>query len=56
MKLNVNPDFADALENYLSAEKERVLTLTENRSVKILRAGVKERRGKYALILRYQLI
>lgn len=55
VKLDVDPDYADAVEEYIEGLEGEEIMIDLNNKVKILRIGMKERRGKYALVFRYQL-
>jgi len=54
-KADVDPEFAVEVTEYFK-EIEGNLIAIDNRKVKIIRGGVKERKGKFKLIFRYQLM
>lgn len=55
VKLDVDPEYADAVAEYIEDLQGKEIMIDLNNKVKILRIGMKERRGKYALVFRYQL-
>ncbi|MCT4618112.1 MAG: hypothetical protein N4A62_01845 [Marinisporobacter sp.] len=55
VKEMVEPTQADTVINYLENIEGTKITLDSGMVVNILKAGVKERKGKYTLIYRYQL-
>lgn len=56
VKEDVAPQAAQALKDYLSQLLNQNLNVSEDFTVDILKADVKERKGKYMMILRYQII
>jgi len=55
-KADVDPKFADQVIEYFDAIEGNVISIDSNRKVKMIRGGVKERKEKFTLIFRYQLI
>lgn len=55
VKEEVEPEAAEGLKNYLETISETTLELNDFDKVKILKADVKERKGRYLMILRYQI-
>lgn len=56
VKAIVNPELAEEVSVYFETIQGEDISLDNDRNVKILRGGVKERKGKYTLIFRYQLM
>jgi len=56
VKEDVDPEAADALMIYLQEILETLMPLNDDFKVKILKADVKERKGRYLMILRYQIV
>lgn len=56
VKEEVNPDNAKDVGDYLSKVVETTFALPSNNEIQILKADVKERKGKYVLIARYQIL
>lgn len=55
-KATVNPEYADEVTEYFNAIEGNLIAIDNERKVKIIRGGVKERKGKHTLIFRYQLM
>ena len=55
VKEPVDPANAQAVMHYIQDLKDKVITLPSENELKILMATVKERKGKYLLIYRYEL-
>lgn len=56
VKENVEPEYGDKVEAYVSKLEGSEVTLSSGQVVKIIKAGVKERKGEYVLIFRYQIV
>lgn len=56
VKEDVEPEDAKAVEEYISKIEGSDIALESGAVVKMLRAGLKERKGLYKLIYRYQLV
>lgn len=56
VKENVEPQYADAVNEYIKALEGSEIDLNLGIVAKLLKAGVKERKGQYVLIYRYQLV
>lgn len=56
VKENVEPEYADAVNEYIKEVEGCEIALNLEIVAKLLKAGVKERKGQYILIYRYQLI
>ncbi|WP_207707317.1 hypothetical protein [Crassaminicella thermophila] len=56
MKENVDPKYADIVKEYIADMEGSNVKLDSEKTVAILKAGLKERKGKYILIFRYQLV
>ncbi|WP_170917230.1 hypothetical protein [Maledivibacter halophilus] len=56
MKESVDPEHADMVGEYISKIEDTEISLDSGDVAKFLKAGIKERKGKYMLIYRYQLI
>lgn len=52
----VNPEYAEEVETYFNEIAGNEIQIDDERNVKIIRGGLKERKGKYTLIFRYQLL
>ncbi|QZY53601.1 hypothetical protein [Crassaminicella profunda] len=52
----VEPEQAKAVTTYLERVEGTKITLDSGRVANIIKAGVKERKGQYTLIYRYQLV
>lgn len=55
VKEDVEPKYADAVEEYISKVEGSDITLEAGTVAKVLKVGLKERKGLYKLIYRYQL-
>lgn len=55
-KVIVNPEYAEEVETYFNEIAGNEIQIDDERNVKIIRGGLKERKGKYTLIFRYQLL
>jgi len=53
---DVNPEAAEGVKAYLDTIKESQMVLNDDYRVEILKADLKERKSKYMMILRYQII
>ncbi|QEK13444.1 hypothetical protein FQB35_14890 [Crassaminicella thermophila] len=56
VKENVDPKYADIVKEYIADMEGSNVKLDSEKTVAILKAGLKERKGKYILIFRYQLV
>lgn len=56
VKEDVEPKYADAVEKFISKVEGCDIALESGTVVKMLKAGLKERKGLYKLIYRYQLV
>jgi len=56
VKSIVNGEYVEEIENYFNEIVGSKIIIDEEREVDILRGGLKERKGVYTLIFRYQLI
>lgn len=52
----VEPTHADEVTKYLESVGGTKITLDSGKVASILKGGVKERKGQYTLIFRYQLV
>ncbi|HKL42009.1 MAG TPA: hypothetical protein VJ962_05490 [Clostridia bacterium] len=52
----MDPEYADKVTEYFNEIEGNLIAIDDERKVKIIRGGVKERKGKYTLIFRYQLM
>ena len=55
VKEELEPQAAEGLKSHLETILDTVLQLNDEFKVKILKADVKERKGRYLMILRYQI-
>jgi len=55
VKEAVDPENAQDVTHYIQDLKDKVIVLPSENEVKILVASVKERKGKYLLIYRYEI-
>ena len=55
-KAEVDPEYAEKVKEYLNEIQGNLITIDDERKVKIIRGGVKERKGKFTLVFRYQLM
>ena len=55
VKEDVEPEAAEGVQTYLETILNTSLELNEHYKVAILKADVKERKGRYLMILRYQI-
>lgn len=55
VKEPVDPENAQSVMHYIQDLKDKVICLPSGNESKILIASVKERKGKYLLIFRYEL-
>jgi hypothetical protein len=55
VKEAVDPENAQDVMHYIQDLKDKVIVLPSENEVKILVASVKERKGKYLLIYRYEI-
>ncbi|WP_073046921.1 hypothetical protein [Dethiosulfatibacter aminovorans] len=51
----MDPENAQAVMHYIQDLKDKVIVLPSENEVKMLAASVKERKGKYLLIYRYEI-
>ncbi|WP_432403036.1 hypothetical protein [Wukongibacter sp. M2B1] len=56
VKEDVEPENADEVKSYIDSAVDAKITLDSGRTAKILKGGLKERKGQYKLIYRYQLL
>ena len=56
VKLNVKPEFSKLVSDYIENIKDTELNINNSYTIKVLRADLKERRNKFALIVRYKVI
>lgn len=56
VKESVDPKNAEIVSEYISNIKGTDIVLESGEVVKLLKVGLKERKGKYMLIYRYQLV
>ena len=55
VKGEVSEDVAEDVENYFKSIEGQKVDCGDNVTVEVLKAGVKERKGKHTLIYRYVL-
>jgi hypothetical protein len=55
VKEAVDPENAQAVMHHIQDLKDKVITVPSDNELKILMATVKERKGKYLLIYRYEI-
>lgn len=56
VKESVDAQHAETVSKYISNIEGTNITLESGEVAKLLKAGLKERKGKYMLIYRYQLV
>ncbi len=56
VKVDVDADNSQLVADYVESLKDKTLALPSANEVSFLKAEVKSRKGKYALILRYEII
>ncbi len=56
VKEEVNADNAEQVKAYIGSIEQKKLALPSGNTVEIVSASVKERKEKYTLILRYQIV
>lgn len=56
MKEEVDPTNAEQAIEYVEKLPEKQMTLPSGNTVEFTAAAIKERKGKYTLILRYQIV
>ncbi len=56
MKEEVSADNAEQVKAYIGSIEQNKIALPSGNAVEIVSASVKERKGKYTLILRYQIV
>ena len=56
VKLNVKPKFSKLVNEYIENIEDKKIKINNSYTIKVLRADLKERRNKYALIVRYKVI
>lgn len=52
---SVNPEKATEVTEFVSSLKDQSITLPSDNIVTIIKADVKDRKGKYLLIFRYEI-
>ena len=55
-KAEVDSEYAEEVKEYFDEIQGNLIAIDDERRVKIIRGGVKERKGKFTLIFRYQLM
>jgi hypothetical protein len=55
VKESVEPEAAVSVETYVAGIAEQELSLPSGNNIKVLKGAVKERKGNYILIVRYQI-
>ncbi len=55
VKEEVAADAAEAVTAYMESVQGTELQLTDGTTINLMKAGVKERKGTYTLIYRYQI-
>lgn len=55
VKADVDPKKADAVKEYIDSVVDTKIALDSDKTATILKGGLKERKGQYKLIFRYQL-
>ncbi|WP_459195430.1 hypothetical protein [Wukongibacter baidiensis] len=55
VKEDVEPEKADEVKTYIDSVADTKITLDSGKTAVILKVGLKERKGQYKLIYRYQL-
>ncbi len=56
VKVDVDADNSELVVNYVEDLKDKTLALPSANEVTFIKAEVKSRKGKHALILRYEII
>ncbi len=56
VKEDVEPEKADAVKEYADSAADTKIALDSGKTATILKVGLKERKGQYKLIYRYQLV
>lgn len=56
VKLNVDPKFSKLVSEFIKDIEDEKIIIDNSYTIKVLRADLKERRNKYALIVRYKVI
>ncbi len=56
VKEEVNADNAKQVTEYIDTTKQKKMQLPSGNTVEIITGSVKERKGQYTLILRYQIV
>lgn len=55
VKEAVDPANADAVKTFVTSLSEQSFSMPSGNEIKVLKADVKERKGAYLMIMRYQI-